>query len=227
MLKCEIMKVVDRLPSSPSERLEKAMVHAWKIVKSKFIEGRIQLNKEAALQHHYAQALKTLGELYSINRNEYWIVDLEKGEENLTQEEKTDNIDVVCEIRQEGEKSIKSGIEMKFKYADSGAPKFSVQSLVDIYRLEKLIETDYEMGRFYMITNNKYCWKEPQRSKIRKNFGIYNGREIERGETLRAQKDTSKNVLTSRLDTTKIEFLKDYRFEWEGKGKFRYLSVQV
>ncbi len=226
-LESEIMREVDRLPTSPSKRLETAMDHAWKIVKTRFIGGRIQLNKEAALQHHYAQTLKTLGELYAINRDEYWIVDLEKGEDDLTQEGKTDNIDVICEVHREDDDPTKSAIEMKFKDAGSGAPRFSVQALVDVYRVEKLIEKDYEMGRFYMITNTKYCWKKPKTSVIRKTFGINEGRKIKPGDELEAKEDTTKNILKSKLGKEKIEFSRDYSFEWEGEGEFRYLSIKV
>lgn len=221
------MLASEPLPVSPLERLEMALDDAWRIVKGKFDGGRIRVTKEAPLQHHYAQTLKALGNLYVTRRDEFWIVDLERKEIDLTREGHPDYVDVVCEVRSEEEDPIKSAVEMKFKAGPRGSPRASVQALVDIYRLERARESGYEAARFLMATDNQYCWMEPESSVVRSNFGIYEGREISAGEEIKSEKTTSKNILAKKLNKDRIKFKNSYLFEWEELGDFQSLGVKV
>lgn len=221
------MQETDSLPESPEERLELALDLTWKVVKSKYEGGRINITREAPLQHQYAQALSQLGSLFTIHRHEHWIVDLEVREQDLIHSGHSNYIDVVCEIQRQGDDPVKAAVEMKFKDTDRGAPQTGVQSLYDIYTLEQVLENGYDVGRFVLATNNKYLWMQPVSSEIRQRFGIYDGRQITAGDRFVAENTTAQNVLQGKTPDQALEFTNNYEFEWDGDGEFRFLSVAI
>lgn len=222
------MDEINTLPESPRERLDLALDYAWTIVKSKFKGGRIQVKKEAPLQHYYAQTLSSLGDLFTTDREEFWIVDLETQEVDLLGEGHRNLIDISCEVKnQEWDEPLRAAIEMKFKDTDKGAPQTSVQCLYDIHTLEKLRQRGYDSCRFLMMSSNKYCWQEPRSSKIRKKFGIYEGRRISAGDEFTAATATAKGVLSNKPVNNQLRFSGDYLFHWEDVGDFKALSVSV
>ena len=48
------------------DRLKEVLDISWKIFKSQFIHRRHEINKEAPFQHHFAQIIRNLGNLFPI-----------------------------------------------------------------------------------------------------------------------------------------------------------------
>lgn len=99
-----------------SQRLNEVLQQSWKIFKSQFIFKRNKITKEAPFQHHFAQIIKNVGDLYSISEKDLFKVDLETKCENI--KGKTKYIDITCEFVDK----INCAIELKFKTAQQGCP---------------------------------------------------------------------------------------------------------
>src|SRR5690606_691576 len=133
-----------------SKRLEEILDQSWKIFKSQFIYGRHKINKEAPFQHHFAQIIKSVGNLYSISEKDLFKVDLEVKCLNI--KGKSKYIDITCEFVDK----INCAIELKFKTSQQGAQDHGrIDAYVDIEALELVTNSEYKIGKFYMITDSQ------------------------------------------------------------------------
>ena len=139
------------IPSDYISRMNEIMSVSWRIFISQFINKRHVINKEAPFQHHFAQIIRTVGELYSINESDLFKVDLEIKLENI--KGKSKYIDLSCQF----DKIIKCGIELKFKLKIQGAQDWGrIDAYVDIESLEIAVlqKKEFDIGKFYMITDD-------------------------------------------------------------------------
>lgn len=126
-----------------SERLKEILDESWKIFKSQFIYQRHQINKEAPFQHHFAQIIRNVGNLYSIGEKDLFKVDLETKCDNV--KGKSKYIDISCEFVNE----INCAIELKFKTALQGAQDHGrIDAYVDIEALEIVTEVNLTSANF-------------------------------------------------------------------------------
>ena len=53
-----------------TERLKQVLDLSWDIFKSQFINGIHEINKEAPFQHHFADIINKVGNLYCLTRED-------------------------------------------------------------------------------------------------------------------------------------------------------------
>lgn len=139
------------IPTDYKSRMNEIMSVSWRIFISQFINNRHLINKEAPFQHHFAQIIRTVGELYSINESDLFKVDLETKLENI--KGKSKYVDLTCQF----DKIIKCGIELKFKLKRQGAQDWGrIDAYVDIESLEIAVleQKEFDLGKFYLITDD-------------------------------------------------------------------------
>jgi len=130
-------------------RLEEVLNQSWKIFKSQFVCSRHEINTEAPFQHHFAQIIKNVGDLYSIESNDLFKVDLESKIGNV--KGKSKYYDISCQFVDR----IKCVIELKFKLKRQGAQDWArIDSYVDIEALEFVVPQYFNFGKFYFITDD-------------------------------------------------------------------------
>ena len=71
------MKELNSIPFDYKERLDAVMNSAWTIFKSQFIHNRHYIVTEAPFQHHFADIIRQVGNLYCLTREDVFLVDLE------------------------------------------------------------------------------------------------------------------------------------------------------
>ena len=132
--------------------MNEIMTLSWKIFCSQFTNHRHEINKEAPFQHHFAQVIRTVGELYSIGKDELFKVDLESKVEDLKAKGKHKYVDVTCEFSN----GVKCAIELKFKLRRQGAQNSARLNIYqDIEALESAVkEKGFDVGKFYFITDD-------------------------------------------------------------------------
>ncbi|MGA1847665.1 hypothetical protein [Deferribacter abyssi] len=88
------MKQIDLIPKSYIQRIEEILKISWRILKTRFLEGRHQISKEAPFQHYLAHIISVIGEQYCTKRDDIFVVDLETKLGNV--KGKTKYIDITC-----------------------------------------------------------------------------------------------------------------------------------
>jgi hypothetical protein len=73
----------ERIPENHAERLHQSVKNAWQIFLSQFLGEKYQIVKEAPFQHHFANIISAIGNLYCLSRDDRFFVDLEKKCENI------------------------------------------------------------------------------------------------------------------------------------------------
>ena len=71
------MKNPDILPTDDIKRIDEILDISWRILKTRFIEKRYEISREAPFQHYFAHIISTIGDTYCITRSEKFMVDLE------------------------------------------------------------------------------------------------------------------------------------------------------
>ena len=118
------MKNPDILPTDAIIRIDEILDISWRILKTRFIEGRYVISREAPFQHYFAHIISTIGDTYCITRSEKFMVDLEEKLEvkNNNDEVKKNYIDITCGFsRGDKDSQEKTAIELKFKTKKQGA----------------------------------------------------------------------------------------------------------
>ena len=92
------MKNPDILPTDAIIRIDEILDISWRILKTRFIEGRYEISREAPFQHYFAHIISTIGDTYCLTRTEKFMVDLEEKLEvkNNNDEVKKIYIDITC-----------------------------------------------------------------------------------------------------------------------------------
>jgi hypothetical protein len=195
------------------KRLNEVLDLSWKIFKSQFIHGRHEINKEAPFQHHFAQIIRNVGNLYSIAEKDLFKVDLETKCENINGKSKY--IDVSCEFVDQ----IKCAIELKFKTAQQGAQDHGrIDAYVDINALELVTDKLFDLGKFYMITNSTPYINQSVKG-VGTVFATHNGHITEKGQEFWYDSKGREHV--------RLTLRNSYHFEWEKINDWYFLDLTI
>jgi len=195
------------------KRLNEVLDLSWKIFKSQFIYGRHEINKEAPFQHHFAQIIRQVGELYSIAEKDIFKVDLESKCENVNGKSKY--IDITCGFVDK----IKCAMELKFKTAQQGAQDYGrIDTYVDIKALELVTESLFDLGKFYMITNSTAYIKQSLKG-VGTIFAIHDGHVTKKGQVFHSEAKGRENI--------RLSLRNSYHFEWEKIADWYFLDLTV
>lgn len=158
----------------PIEKMEIVIKESWNIFKCKFMNERFNVTKEAPFQHHLANIIKSVGDLYCFSRTEMFLVDLETKIDNIKQ--KTKFVDITCYFYKDGKVTSKGAIELKFKKKSQGADDFArIDSYVDIEALEKCLDYGFNVAYFGMITDNSIYTRKSAERTTGEIFSMRNG----------------------------------------------------
>jgi hypothetical protein len=206
------MKQADVLSNSYTERLDEILKIAWRVLKTRFIEGRHEISKEAPFQHYFANIITTVGDSFCTKREDIFLVDLERKCEGIKGKNKY--IDITCEFP--GKASC--AIELKFKTNRQGAQDHGrIDAFVDIEALELVCKGQFDVGRFYMITDSTPYINESQRG-VGTVFKTHDGAMISSGEYHYPSKGR---------DDVVVKLSGEYVFEWEQVGGWYFLQVNI
>ena len=144
------MKPEDTLSDNYTHRINDILDISWRILKSRFIDGRHDITKEAPFQHYFAHIISTIGESYCTKRDDIFLVDLETKCNGV--KGKSKYLDITCGFPNQ---KTNCAIELKFKTKRQGAQDHGrIDAFIDIEALELVCEHSFSIGRFYMITNS-------------------------------------------------------------------------
>lgn len=196
---------------SERERLRRVVNESWALFRERFLMGRygdLEGFLERNFQFHFADILKTIGELHCVKADEIFHVRLE---ETLRSGE---HIDIVCYY----EDSKKCGIELKFKTKTQSAEDLGcIGAYKDIKRLESFIDVSdqenqkscFVCGHFFMITNHSLYLKKPSAGSVRDLFPIHQG-----SQTIPSYKYCCKDKKSVKPPVS-ITLRSEYKFQWE------------
>lgn len=198
-----------------TERLNQVLDLSWNIFKSQFISGRHEINKEAPFQHHFADIINKVGNLFCLTREDAFYTDLETKFPNLKHENKNKYIDITCEFY----KKSKCAIELKFKKESQGAQDHGrIDIFQDLEAVELACKDVFDIGKLFVITDSKPYINQSVRG-VGTIFPTHNGyKTIPNVPYI----STSKG----REDIT-ITFRNEYEFVWEEIQGFHFLSITV
>lgn len=207
------MKVTEGIELEYHKRLDQVINQSWKIFKAQFINGRHEINKEAPFQHHFAQIIRNVGNLYSICEKDLFKVDLETKVSDV--KGKSKYLDITCEFVDQ----INCAMELKFKTAKQGAQDHGrIDAYVDLEALELVTEEQYDVGRFFMITNSTVYIKPSSRG-VGTVFGIHNGNKTEENHKFWYNCKGREHV--------RVKLRNSYYFEWEKIEDWYFLDLKV
>lgn len=209
------MKTQDILPKSYSRRIDEILNSSWRVLKTRFVEGRHQFLKEAPFQHYFAHIISTIGETYCTKRNDIFLVDLET--KVLQVRGRTKYIDITCSFPEE---EVSCAIELKFKTARQGAQDHGrIDAFVDIEALEIACQRDFQLGRFYMITNSTPYINQSNRG-VGTVFTTHDGAVTPAGHTFQCPQSKGR-------EHVKVHLRDSYEFQWEQIGDWYFLELNV
>ena len=194
-------------------RLNEVLDQSWKIFKSQFIHGRHEINKEAPFQHHFAQIIRNVGNLYSIAEKDLFKVDLETKCDNV--KGKSKYIDISCEFVD----NINCAIELKFKTAKQGAQDHGrIDAYIDIEALEIVTMDKFNIGKFYMITDST-AYINQSKKGVGTIFATHNGFITKPKNEFWYNSKGRENV--------RVFLKKSYQFEWEMINNWYFLEITI
>jgi|GEM_PF-1070622 len=207
------MKEKEIIEFEYEKRLNEILELSWKIFKSQFICGRHEINKEAPFQHHFAQIIRSVGNLYSIAEKDLFKVDLETKCDKV--KGKSKYIDITCEFVDK----INCAIELKFKTAKQGAQDHGrIDAYVDIEALEIVTWDQFDLGKFYMITDSTPYINKSNRG-VGTVFATHNGFVSEKGKEFWFDSKGREDV--------RVNLRNSYKFDWEKIDNWYFLDITV
>jgi len=208
------MKNADIITFDYRARLEEVLDLSWKIFKSQFIYGRHEITKEAPFQHHFAQIIRMVGELYSVDKDDLFKVDLETKFENI--KGKTKYVDITCQYVNK----IKCAIELKFKTARQSAQDHGrIDAYSDIETLELITsQEEFELGKFYMITDST-AYIHKSKKGVGTVFALHDGYVSEKDKELSFPSKGRENVV--------VNLRNNYLFQWEKIHNWYFLDLTI
>ncbi|SMD36934.1 hypothetical protein SAMN04488029_3150 [Reichenbachiella faecimaris] len=195
------------------KRMNAILGESWKIFKSQFIHGRHEINKEAPFQHHFAQIIRSVGNLYSIGENDLFKVDLETKCENV--KGKSKYIDISCKFV----KHCNCAIELKFKTSQQGAQDHGrIDVYVDIEALELVTESQFDLGKFYMITDST-PYVNQSRKGVGTVFSTHDGHFSSSNQEFWYNSKGREDV--------RVNLRNSYNFNWEHIENWYFLELTI
>ena len=210
------MKKISLISQDYVLRIEEILDLSWRILKTRFVDGRHQISKEAPFQHYFAHIISVVGEQYCTKRDDIFIVDLET--KLVDFKGKNKYIDITCSFLKQ---NISCAIELKFKTAQQGAQDHGrIDAFVDIESVEiACAKYGYNIGRFYMITNSTAYIKK-SRKGVGTIFTTYDGART--GANAQFHCPDSKG-----REKVIVNLKNPYQFEWENVGKWYFLELRI
>ena len=210
------MKTENRLPLSYKDRLHEILDISWRVLKSRFLDGRHVISQEAPFQHYFAHILTTIGDSYCTHRDDVFLVDLETKCHDI--KGKTKYLDITCHFPQ---KSASCAIELKFKTAQQGAQDHGrIDAYVDIEALEHAkMHHRFDFGKFYMITNST-AYVNQSRIGVGTVFCMHDNAQISANATFHCPQSKGREHVKVILTTS-------YTFEWEKIGDWYFLELTI
>lgn len=207
------MKQPDKLAQNYTDRISDILDISWKILKSRFIDGRHEITKEAPFQHYFAHIISTIGECYCTKRNDIFLVDLETKIDDI--KGKSKYLDITCSFPNEHSSC---AIELKFKTSRQGAQDHGrIDAFVDIEALELVCNQSFNIGRFYMITDST-----PYINKSKKGVGtVFTTHD---GSLL---KPGSYHFPSKGREHINITLQNEYTIEWEKINEWFFLQINI
>ncbi|MBC8488843.1 MAG: hypothetical protein H8D45_22705 [Bacteroidetes bacterium] len=209
------MKEPNRLPIAYSERISEILDISWCILKSRFIEGRHIISKEAPFQHYFAHIISTIGEIYCTKRSDIFMVDLETKLDDV--KGKSKYIDITCSFPNE---KVSCAIELKFKTAKQGAQDHGrIDAFVDIEALEIACRQGYSFGKFYMITNST-PYVNKSKIGVGTAFTTHDGAVTPQQHEFHCPNSKGREHIIVNLSGS-------YSFQWENIGDWYFLELNI
>jgi hypothetical protein len=207
------MKPENILSNNYTSRINDILDISWRILKSRFIDGRHDITKEAPFQHYFAHIISTIGESYCTKRDDIFLVDLETKCSGI--KGKSKYLDITCGFP--NQKS-NCAIELKFKTKKQGAQDHGrIDAFIDIEALELVCKEKYSIGRFYMITNST-AYVHKSKKGVGTVFATHDGAILQPRDYQYPSKGREDIVIT----------LKDqYELEWEKIKDWYFLQVSI
>lgn len=208
------MKKINIIDFNYENRLNQVLDESWKIFKSQFINKRHDINKEAPFQHHFAQIIRSVGELYSLDKKDLFKVDLETKIENI--KGKSKYLDISCEYVDK----INCAMELKFKTKQQGAQDHGrIDAYVDIEALELIVDMKkFNQGKFYMITNST-----PYINKSKVGVGVvfstHDGYVTKKNKLLHTDSKGREHI--------EVTLRNSYCFQWEKINDWYFLDLTI
>ena len=210
------MMPVDLIPHNQTDRLNQVVDRAWQIFQSQFVYKRHPILKEAPFQHHFANILSTVGSLYCLERSDFFLVDLETRCEDV--KGKAKYIDITCSFRN-AEAEVSCAIELKFKTERQGAQDHGrVDAYVDIEAVELVCESQFTIGRFFMITDSS-VYVKPSQHGVGTKFCTHNGFTVTPNVSILGGNKPRDKVV--------VRLRKPYCFDWQKHDDWYFLEMKV
>lgn len=201
------------IPFDYNRRLDNIMTTAWTVFKSQFIHNRHFIATEAPFQHHFADIIRQVGNLYCLTREDVFLVDLETQCKNI--KGKTKYLDITCEFINK----IDCAIELKFKKASQGAQDHGrIDIYVDIEALELVCKEKFDVGKFYVITDSTAYVNQ---SKV----GVGTVFSTHHGHTTEPKKEFWTN--SKGREHVKVNLANSYTFNWEKIDMWYFLELTI
>lgn len=205
------------IPNDYHVRLEEILDVSWRIFISRFIGGRHPINIEAPFQHHLANTLLEVGNLYCTSRDDVFFVDLEQKCPDIKGKNKY--LDIVCSFKNA---NVSCAIELKFKTEKQGAQDWGrIDAYVDIEAVEVACRKNkaYSMGRFYMITDSA-MYTKPSKKGVGTVFCLHHGHLTMAGTELSYPLSKGRSEVIVQLEES-------YPLHWQQIGKWHFLEVKI
>ena len=207
------MKPEDTLTDDYTQRISDILNISWRILKSRFIDGRHEISKEAPFQHYFAHIISTIGESYCTKRSDIFLVDLETKCDDV--KGKSKYLDITCSFPNQ---KTSSAIELKFKTKRQGAQDHGrIDAFIDIEALEIVCENKFNIGRFYMITNSTPYVHQSKRG-VGTVFTTHDGALLSPGVYKYPSKGRDDVVVTLR---------NQYELQWEKINDWYFLQIDI
>jgi len=215
------MKKFNSLPDSHLDRMTEIIDFSWRSLKSQFLDKRLEFSIEASFQHYFAQVISNTGELFCSKRNDVFHVDLETRSKALG---RPTRIDITCSF---GRTQVKCAIELKFKTAKQGAQDLGrIGAFEDIQKLEEYVSRDYDLGRFYFITDSSAYVKKSKRGNGT-IFTMHDGAVTKSNSVFPYMAQGKVIDGVKQYIEREIQLNDSYVFSWENKNNWYFLEVLV
>jgi hypothetical protein len=209
------MKPAPLIPIDHKHRLQEIVDQSWRIFQSQFIGNRHPISKEAPFQHHFANILSNVGQLYCTSRDDVFLVDLETKVEGVRGRNKY--LDITCSFPNS---NISCAIELKFKTARQGAQDHGrIDAYSDIEALEIVTETEFSFGMFYMITDSPTYLHKSKRG-VGTIFCMHDGFLAPSGKPLSGSNSKGR-------EDVEVTFRNEHILKWENAGEWYFLAIPV
>lgn len=204
------------ISASPIARLGYVLDLAWAVFFERIVMERVEVNKEASMQLHYASTINDLGQLMCVEPDEVFELQLERDHQGRS-------IDITCRFRTP-ERTIQAAVELKcFRKQSNRALDLDMYDVLkDIERI--LSYTGYQVRRFICLTDDARYTDGGQRTGYAEAVSIGQGRYYRQDSPIVPPwigkwKDKSRDH--------EISLSRDVRFDWMSKEKWHFLKLDL